>query len=113
MIRRGEVWWADLAEPRGSEPGFRRPVVVIQSDAFNRSRISTVVVAAITSNLKLGEAPGNVRLSRSVSKLTRASVVNVSQLVTLDRSFLTGRVSLLPPGVLAEVEAGVRLALSL
>lgn len=109
MIQRGEVWWASLAEPRGSE----RPVVVIQSDAFNRSRIGTVLVAAITGNLDLAAAPGNVRLSRRSSRLARESVVNVSQLLTLDRSFLTERVGRLPPAMLGEVEAGLRLVLSL
>lgn len=113
MIRRGEIWWVDLAEPRGSEPGFRRPVVVIQSDAFNRSRIGTVVVAAITSNLELAGAPGNVRLSRRESKLPRESVVNVAQILTLDRRFLSERVGRLPANVLAQVEAGLRVVLSL
>jgi mRNA interferase MazF len=88
-------------------------VVVIQSDAFNRSRIATVVVAAITSRAELGGAPGNVRLSRRDSKLPRDSVVNVSQLLTLDRVFLTERVSRLPPSVIAEIEVGLRLVLSL
>ncbi len=113
MIQRGEIWWAELAEPRGAEPGFRRPVVVLQSEAFNRSRIATVVIAAITSNLELAAAPGNVRLSRRESGLPRKSVVNVSQLLTLDRRFLTGRVGRLPASVLSEIEAGVRLVLLL
>jgi mRNA interferase MazF len=113
VIRRGEIWWVDLAEPRGSEPGFRRPVVVIQSDAFNRSRIGTVVVAAITSNLELAGAPGNVRLSRRETKLPRESVVNVSQILTLDRRFLSERVGRLPASALAQVEAGLRVVLSL
>lgn len=112
-MQRGEIWWADLAQPRGSEAGFRRPVVVLQSDAFNRSRIATVIVAAITSNLALAEAPGNVRLSRRESKLSRESVVNVSQLLTLDRNFLVERVAGLPPRLIAEIEVGVRLVLSL
>lgn len=113
MIQRGEIWWVDWADPRGSEPGFRRPVVVIQSDAFNRSRIGTVVVTAITSNLELAGAPGNVRLSRRESKLPRESVVNVSQLLTLDRRFLIERVGRLPASALAQVEAGLRVVLSL
>jgi mRNA interferase MazF len=113
VIRRGEIWWVDLAEPRGSEPGFRRPVVVIQSDAFNRSRIGTVVVAAITSNLGLAGAPGNVRLSRRESKLPRESVVNVSQILTLDRRFLAERIGRLPASALAQLEAGLRMVLSL
>jgi len=113
VIRRGEIWWVDLAEPRGSEPGFRRPVVVIQSDAFNRSRIGTVVVATISSNLELGAAPGNVMLPRRASGLARASVVNVSQLVTLDRGLLAGRVRTLAAPVMARIEAGLRLVLAL
>jgi len=113
VIRRGEIWWASLGEPRGSDPGFRRPVVVVQSDAFNRSGIGTVVVAAITSNLDLAEAPGNVRLPRRRSELSRASVVNVSQVLTVDKRFLTERVSRLSDDLLADVEAGLRLVLSL
>ncbi|HJP29223.1 MAG: type II toxin-antitoxin system PemK/MazF family toxin [Candidatus Latescibacteria bacterium] len=112
-MKRGEIWWADLEEPRGSEPGFRRPVLVVQSDAFNRSHISSVVVAALTSNVGLGAAPGNVPLSKRISKLSRDSVVNVSQLLTLDRRFLTERVSRLSKETLSKVEAGLRLVLSL
>lgn len=113
MIRRGEVWWANLAAPAGSGPGFRRPVLVVQSDAFNRSRIGTVMVAAITSNLRLAEAPGNVKLTRRQSGLPKASVVNVSQVLTLDRRFLTERVGRLPAEKVAAVDSGLRLALSL
>ena len=113
MIKRGEIWWARLPEPRASEPGFRRPVLVVQADSFNASRIGTVIVAAITSNVRLAEAPGNVRLERRDSKLPRASVVNVSQLLTLDRGFLVERVGRLKPAVLGSVESGLRLALGL
>jgi len=113
VIRRGEIWWASLGEPRGSEPGYRRPVVVVQSDAFNRSRISTVLVVAITSNMRLVEAPGNVRLTCRQSKLPHESVVNVSQVLTLDKRFLVERVGSLPTKTLTEVEQGLRLALSL
>ncbi len=113
MILRGEIWWAELAEPRGSEPGYRRPVLVLQADAFNRSRINTVVVAAITANLELAAAPGNVRLRRRDSKLDRESVVNISQILTLDRRFLRERIGRLPAAVLGEVEAGLRLVLAL
>ena len=113
MIRRGEIWWATLSDPVGSEPGFRRPVLIVQSDAFNRSRIATVVVAAITSNVRLADAPGNVRLARRQSKLARDSVINVSQILTLDRRFLAERVSRLSTVVLSEVETGLRLVLSL
>ena len=113
MIARGEIWWADLAQPRGSEPGYMRPVLVISSDAFNRSGISTVVVAALTSNVGLGRAPGNVRLTKRESKLPRASVVNVSQLLTLDRTFLIQKAGRVPASKLAEVDAGLRLSLAL
>lgn len=113
MIKRGEIWWAELPDPRGSEPGFRRPVLVIQADSFNRSHIGTVVVVAITSNLDLVSAPGNLRVSRKESRLPRKSVVNVSQVLTLDRRFLAKRVSQLSSGLLEEIEAGIRLVLSL
>lgn len=112
-MRRGEIWWADIPRPAGSGPGFRRPVLVLQSDAFNRSRIGTVVVAAITSNLGLAAAPGNVPLRKRASRLAKESVVNVSQLVTLDRSFLAERVAQLPADLMAQVEAGVKLVLGL
>jgi len=112
-MQRGEIWWADLAEPRGSEPEFRRPVLVVQSQAFNDSRIQTVIVVSITSNAALGAAPGNVRLSRRSSRLPRESVVNVSQVMTLDRGFLTEHISRLPSSTMADVERGLRLVLSL
>lgn len=110
---RGEVWWANLAEPRGSEPGFRHPLLVVQADSFNRSRISTVLAAVITSNLRLSDAPGNVRINRKQSRLTRDSVVNVSQVVTIDRRFLNKRVSRLPSKVMIDVDSGLRLVLGL
>lgn len=112
-MRRGEVWWASLPEPSGSEPGFRRPVVVIQADEFNRSRIRTVIAAAITSNTMLAQAPGNVALSPRSGGLGRESVVNVSQIVTLDKRFLTERVGRLSTRKLREVEEGVRIVLAL
>ncbi len=112
-MKRGEVWWADLPGPSASEPGFRRPVLILQSDDFNRSRINTVVAAAITSNTKLDVAPGNVILSKRSVSLGRESVVNVSQIVTLDKSFLTERVGRLQGAKLREVEEGVRLVLAL
>ena len=112
-MKRGEVWWAELPEPTASEPGFRRPVLILQSDQFNRSRINTVVTAAITSNMKLAAAPGNVALSKRSANLGRQSVVNVSQIVTLDRSFLHERVGRLQGPLLREVEEGVRLVLAL
>lgn len=112
-MRRGEVWWASLPDPAGSGPGYRRPVLVIQSDPFNASRIATVVVAVITSNLALAEAPGNVRIAKADSGLSKPSVVNVSQLVTLDRPLLTGKVGTLPGAVLEKVDRGLRLVLGL
>jgi mRNA interferase MazF len=110
---RGEIWWAELPEPRGSEPGFRRPVLIIQADSFNRSSIRTVIVAVITSNLRLAEAPGNVLLLARESGLPRDSVVNVSQILTLDRSFLTEEAGKLSGQMLKEVNAGLRLVLEL
>lgn len=112
-IQRGEIWWADLPQPRRSEPGYRRPVLVIQADSFNRSRIQTTIVAAITSNIELAEAPGNVLLPARSAGLLRDSVVNVSQLLTLDRSFLTEHAGTLPPRLQRFVEEGLRLVLQL
>ncbi len=112
-MERGEVWWAGLPPPEGSGPGHRRPVLIVQSDAFNRSRIATVVVAVITSNLRLQEAPGNVLLPCGRSGLSKDSVANVSQLLTLDRRFLTERVGRVPVGTRKRVEEGLRLVLAL
>lgn len=91
MIAQGDVWWADLGSPQGSAPGFRRPVVVIQGNALNRSRLATTVCVALTSNLKWAAAPGNVLLDARATGLAKDSVANVSQLVTLDKSVLTER----------------------
>ena len=112
-MQRGEIWWAALPTPKGSGPGKRRPVLVVQSDAFNASRIRTVIAAVITSNLDLAAAPGNVILRRRDSKLSKDSVVNVSQIVTLDRSFLTERIGAVSKRVSAAVDEGLRLALGL
>lgn len=112
-MKRGEVWWASLPDPVGSGPGLRRPVLVVQSDPFNASRIATVVVAVITSNLALAEAPGNVRLGKSESGLPRPSVVNISQIMTIDRTLLTDRVRGLPATVVRKVEDGLRMVLAL
>jgi mRNA interferase MazF len=113
VMKRGEIWWASLAEPVGAEPGYRRPVVVLSSDKFNVSRISTVVCAAITSNLRLAEAPGNVALPARDSGLPRDSVVNVSQIITVTKVHLTERVGMLGRANLSAVESGVRLVLDL
>ena len=112
-MHRGEVWWASLPEPMGSGPGARRPVIVVQANEFNASRIHTVIVAVITSNLRLAAAPGNVLCQARETGLPRDSVVNVSQLITVDKSLLTERVRMLPARTLRQVEAGLRLVLSL
>jgi mRNA interferase MazF len=113
VIAQGEVWWADLGEPRGSEPGFRRPVVVVQGDAFNRSRIATVVCVALTSNLRWADAPGNVLLSPRQTGLPKESVANVSQLVTLDRAALSERVGALSAKKLELVLVGIDIVLGI
>ena len=110
---RGAVWWAELPDPVASEPGFRRPIVIIQSNAFNRSRIKTVIAVVLTSNLRLAEAPGNVLIPAADSGLTKNSVANVSQVITLDKSFLSGRSGKLPSRVMKELDDGLRLVLSL
>ena len=110
-VSQGEVWWADLGEPRGSKPGFRRPVLVIQGDALNRSRIATAVCVALTSNVKWAAAPGNVLLAESATGLPKESVANVSQIVTLDKSELTVRVGKLPKAKLELVLSGVDVVL--
>lgn len=112
VISQGDVWWADLGEPVGSQPGFRRPVVVVQSDSFNRSRISTVVCIPLTSNLRLADAPGNVLLDSSSTGLSKDSVANVSQPVTLDRATLTERVGSLTSAKLDLVLYGIDVVLS-
>ena len=112
-MQRGEIWWASVPASRGSGPGYRRPVVIVQADSFNRSRIQTVIVATITSNMKVAGSPGNVVLSKRQSKLPKDSVINVSQVITLDRSFLTERITRLPRRPAQELDAGLRLALSL
>jgi mRNA interferase MazF len=112
-VRRGEVWWADLDEPRGSEPGYRRPILIIQDDGFNRSRIATVVVVVISSNLRLVDAPGNVLISAKTAGLPKDSVANVSQIVTIDRDFLDERIGRLPARLMAAVDAGLKLVLAL
>ena len=111
VISQGDVCWADLAEPVGSAPGFRRPVVVVQSDSFNRSRISTIVCVPLTSNLRLADMPGNVLLAASVTGLPKDSVANVSQPVTVDRDILTTAVGKLPDAKLELVLYGIDVVL--
>ena len=112
-MKRGEIWWATLPEPTASEPGYRRPVLVVQSDPFNRSRISTVIAAVITSGIRLAAAPGNVLLKPQDTGLSKDSVANVSQIITVDKSFLTEKIGVLPAYKLSEVEDGIRLVLAL
>ena len=112
-MRRGEIWWGSLPEPTGSGPGFRRPLLIVSANSFNDSRINTVVAAVITSNLRLADAPGNVRLPVKGTGLTKVSVANVSQIITVDKTFLTERIGRLSPRLLAEVDDGLRLVLSI
>lgn len=112
-MKRGEIWWASLPNPVGSGPGYKRPVLIVQSNPFNASRIATVVVATVTSNLVLAEAPGNVRISKTESGLPQASVVNVSQLITLDRSVLTSKVKALAGSSMDKVDIGLKIVLAL
>jgi len=111
VIAQGEVWWADLGEPAGSEPGFRRPVVVVQGDAFNASSLRTVVCVALTGNLKWAEAPGNALLPARATGLPKPSVANVSQVMTLDRSALSERAGRLSASNLELVLAGIDVVL--
>lgn len=111
VISQGEVWWADLGEPRGSEPGFRRPVVVVQTDALNRSRIATVVCVPLTSNLVWADAPGNVLLSAATTGLSKDSVANVSQVIALDKTVLRDRVGKLPRAKTELLLAGIDVVL--
>ncbi len=110
-VTQGDVWWADLPEPTGSGPGFRRPVVVVQGNSLNRSRIATVVCVLLTSNIVWADAPGNVLLEAKVTGLPKDSVANVSQIVTLDRSLLTERVRRLGPKPLVQILHGVDVVL--
>jgi mRNA interferase MazF len=110
---RGEIWWANLPEPVGSEPGYNRPVLVIQDDIFTQSNINTVIVVIITSNLNLAAAPGNVFLPRTASGLPKDSVANVSQILTLDKKFLVEKIGSLPDELQSEVDDGIRTILYL
>lgn len=113
VVERGQIWWADLGEPDGSEPGFRRPVLVVQDDAFNRSRIHTAIVVVLTSNMRLLDAPGNVLLTSRATGLPKDSVANVSQVMTVDRDFLLEPAGRLRGQPLRDVEKGLRLVLGL
>jgi mRNA interferase MazF len=112
-VHRGEIWWANLPDPVGSEFGYRRPVLIVQNDTFTQSRINTIVVVIITSNIRLAESPGNVLLPSQATGLPRDSVVNVSQIITVDKTFLVEHVRSLPEYLLEEVDEGLRAVLYL
>jgi len=109
VIFRGEIWWADLPEPVGSEPGFRRPVLIMQINRFNRSRLATVLAVSVTTNLALSDLPGNVKIPAPTAGLTEDSVVNITQVITVDRDFLEFRLGTLPEEFMRRVEDGLRL----
>ncbi len=111
MISQGEIWWADLQDPVGSGPGFRRPVVVIQGDPFNRSKIATALCIPLTSNLKWADAPGNVLIEVRLSGLPKDSVANVSQVIVLDKSLLTERTGKLSRAKTDLILAGIDIVL--
>jgi len=113
VIKRGEIWWAEPPEPIGSGPGYKRPLLIIQSNDFNKSKIRTVIVAVITSNLRLAGAPGNILLPAKTSNLPKESVINVSQLITIDKSLLAEKVHQLPNNIIAQVDEGIKLVLKL
>lgn len=113
VVERGQVWWADLDAPSGSEPGFRRPVLIVQDDAFNRSRVQTVIAVVLTSNLRLVDAPGNVLVPAKAAGLPKDSVANVSQVITLDCDVLDEPAGKLRGPVMKDVDTGLRLALGL
>lgn len=112
-MERGQIWWADISDSEGSGPSMRRPVVIVQADPFNRSRLQTVIVAMMTTNLKRGAAPGNFTFTPAQSGLPRDSVVNVSQLFTVDKSVLTELVGSLPVRHLKAFDDGLKLVLGL
>jgi mRNA interferase MazF len=111
VVAQGDIWWADLAEPAGSEPGFRRPIIIVQGESLNRSRIATVIVVPLTSNMEWAGAPGNVALPAESTGLPKDSVANVSQLMTLDRQVLIERVGRLSQSKMELVLAGIDLVL--
>ncbi len=113
VVKRGEIWWAELGEPRGAAPGFDRPILIISSDSYNRSRIDTVVGLVITSNLRLADAPGNILLDATDAGLDRASVINVSQFLTLDKADLRERLGALEADQLRLLKIGLRRVLEI
>jgi mRNA interferase MazF len=112
-MRRGELWWADLGLPRGSAPALRRPVLIVSADPYNRSALRTVTIAVVTSNVQLGALPGNVAVPADAAGLETDSVVNVTQIATVNRGALEERIGALPDWLSAQVDAGLRRALAL
>lgn len=112
-MQRGELWWGALPPPVGSGPGYQRPVLIVQAERFNRSGIKTVIVAAVTSSADLADAPGNVLLGRRESGLKKESIVNVSQVLTIDKKLLVERIRTLSSRIMARVDDGLRLVLDL
>ncbi len=112
-MKRGEIWWADLPPPRGSEPGFRRPVVIVSDDRFNDSALRTVIVIALTTNLRLGDLRGNVAVPARGTGLSKASIANVTQLSAIDRGDLDGRIGRIPHRLMDDIDNGLRLVLAL
>jgi mRNA interferase MazF len=110
---KGEIWWANLPKPKMSGPGFKRPVLIIQADSFNKSKINTIICAVITSNVSLAKAPGNIHLKKSESKLPKESVINVSQIITIDKSLLSKYVSTLNKEIIKKVEYGLKIILDI
>ena len=110
-MTRGELWWADFGVPLGSEPGFTRPVLIVQDDTFNRSRIETIVVLPLTTNLRLADAPGNVLIRKKESKLANDSVIIAAQPYAIDRSRLKEKIAKIDRSLIEKVEAGLRLVL--
>jgi mRNA interferase MazF len=108
-VRQGDLFWVDLGNPDGSEPGYKHPCVIIQNDIFNQSRINTVVVCLITSNLRLSKAPGNVYLQKGEGNLPKDSIVNISQIITVDKSFLRDKIGTLPQFITEKIIDGVKL----
>ena len=112
-IKRGEIWWADLGDPAGSEPSLRRPVLIVQDNQYNRSRIATVIILSITSNTRLADMPGNILLGREESGLPKESVINVSQIATVDKNWLEKKVGSVSQTLMEEVDYGLGLILGL
>ncbi len=108
VVEHGQIWWADLGEPEGSEPGFHRPLLIIQDDAFNRSRLHTVIGVVLTTHMRLLDAPGNVLLPAKATGLPKDSVANVSQVITVDRDFLLEPAGRVRGQLLRDVEHGLR-----